>query len=1089
VTEELVTILFTDVEGSTALHVSKGDAEARSILARCEEVVRLQVQVAGGREIKALGDGLMVVFRSPLAAISCALEIQDALKDHRRRHPGQEARVGVGIHTGLATEEGGDLFGSAVNAAARIAAKAQGDEVLVSDVVRQLCSSASDVSFEPRGHMRLKGFPERWRVYRVLPRVQGIPAGESTPFVGREYERSALRELMKRAARGQGGLVLLGGEPGIGKTRLAHEAAAEARRPFRVFIGHCYEGQGELPYMPWVEILEQCAREVTPESLRQSLGDDAPELARLFPKLRHMFPDIPPPLELPLDQQRRYTFNSVREYITRTSRVRPQLFVLEDLHWADESTLHLLEHLAERLPQIPCLVVGTYRDAPIDVSPQLGEALSTLVRHRQAQLLTLTRHSAAETAAMLRSLSGHPPPPALTAAVYAETEGNAFFVEEVFRHLAESGKVFDSRGRFRSDLRIEELDVPANVRLVTGRRLDRLSEPTHGVLSVAAVIGRHFSFEVLENVVQLGAEALLDALDEAEEAQLIASESSDAQERYWFTHELIRHTLLTRLSAPRRRRHHLRIADALEQLHAGDLEFHAADIAHHLAEAGKAADHLRTAAIFTLAGDRALEAAAFDEALRFYQQALALLPPQEARRRTDVLFRLGKAQRSLCRWEDAMAAFEQALTALEALGDTDPVADVCWDFGSQLVWAYRPAEVVRVTERGLRVLGNAPSRDRARMLALSAVGLSAAGRFQDASARLDEAQRLARTFGDAELLGEIGGCEMLHHYFAMELEKSLERGRRSAEQLRRAGAAWYLADALSIVDTALTFSGRFDDSDDVEGELEPLAERLGHTAAGATLRRSRFAKFAAQAPDLGAFEKLSVAQLNAAQDMGNPGWLAYAHTSLGVVRFWTGDWDGARLSMEEARRLAIPGTLWFGIHHGFLIMVLAFLGRREEAWEILDEVRHALPQPHRTGMLGQWTLALLAAEAAGVLHDAELARRLYPLVVEALQTGTLLRQYDGRLIQTTAAITAAAAGQPDLAEEHFETALRQAEDLPHLMERPHVRHFYGRFLIDRDGRGDLARAGTFLQEAVAGYRAIGMPGHEAMARKLLARLG
>jgi tetratricopeptide (TPR) repeat protein len=841
--------------------------------------------------------------------------------------------------------------------------------------------------------------------------------------------------------------------------------------------------------MPWVEILEQAAREITPESLRHALGDDAPELARVFPQFRRMFPDIPAPLELPLDHQRRYTFNSVREYVTRVSDVRPQLLLLEDLHWADESTLLFLEHLAERLPRIPCLVVGTYRDAPIDVTPQLAEALSTLVRQRQAQLLSLTRHSAAETDAMLRSLSGHPPPPAVTAAVYTETEGNAFFVEEVFRHLAESGKVLDSRGRFRPDLRIEELDVPANVRLVTGRRLDRLSEQTRGVLSVAAVVGRHFTFEFLQAVVELGEEALLDALDEAEQARLIASESSGSEERYWFTHELIRHTLLTRLSAPRRRRHHLRVADALEQLHAGELELHAADIAHHLAEAGKAADPLRTAVIITLAGDRALEAAAFDEALHFYEQALALLPPQEARRRADLLLRLGKAQRSLCRWEDAMVAFEQALTALEALGETDPVADVCWDFGGQLAWAYRPAEVVRVTERGLRVLGNQPGPDRARMLALSAVGLSEAGQFDDASARLEEAQRLAEACGDAQLLGDIGGCELLHHYFAMQLQKSLERGRRAAEQLRRAGAAWDLADALSIVDTALISSGRFEDSDEVEGELEALAERLGHTAAAATLRRSRFAKSAAQAPDVGAFEKLSVAQLNAAQEMGNPGWLAYAHTSLGVFRFWGGDWDAARISMEEARRLATPGTLWFGIHHGFLIMLLAFLGRRDEASHVLDEVRTVLPQPHRKAMLGQWNLALLAAEAAGVLHDPGLARRLYPLVVEALRTGTLLRQYDGRLIQTTAAIAAAAADRYDLAEEHFETALRQAEDLPHLMERPHVRHFYGRFLIDRGGSGDLARAGTFLQEAVAGFRAIGMPRHEGMARKILARLG
>jgi hypothetical protein len=139
--------------------------------------------------------------------------------------------------------------------------------------------------------------------------------------------------------------------------------------------------------------------------------------------------------------------------------------------------------------------------------------------------------------------------------------------------------------------------------------------------------------------------------------------------------------------------------------------------------------------------------------------------------------------------------------------------------------------------------------------------------------------------------------------------------------------------------------------------------------------------------------------------------------------------------------------------------------------------------------MGAWCLASLAAEGVGVLGDVERARLLHPLVAEDLARGTVIRQYDGALLQRAAAMAAAAAALPDRAEEHFETALRQAQELPHLMERPAVRHFYARFLVDRGGTGDLARARYLLEEAVTGYRHIGMPRHETMAQQLLAACG
>jgi hypothetical protein len=191
--------------------------------------------------------------------------------------------------------------------------------------------------------------------------------------------------------------------------------------------------------------------------------------------------------------------------------------------------------------------------------------------------------------------------------------------------------------------------------------------------------------------------------------------------------------------------------------------------------------------------------------------------------------------------------------------------------------------------------------------------------------------------------------------------------------------------------------------------------------------------------------------------------------------------------MEEGVRRAVPG-FWFGLDHGYLFMLLAFSGESEAAHSLLSDVSDALPKPGVANTLGAWTLAILAAEGIGCLDDVDIAKRLYPMVVEALATGMVMRQYDGRLVQTAAGIAAAAAGRADEAEEHFEVALRQAEELPHRLERPHVRHFAGRFLARRAGRGDLTRARELLGEALSGYRDIGMPRHEAMARASLLTL-
>ena len=437
--------------------------------------------------------------------------------------------------------------------------------------------------------------------------------------------------------------------------------------------------------------------------------------------------------------------------------------MLEDLHWADKSTLLLLEFLAERLPTMACLIVGTYRDPPVDVPKHLMGTLSALVRRRLGRLMTLPRHSEPEVATMLLALSGRTPPSSIAAAIHAETEGNAFFVEEVFRHLEATGRLLDMHGSFRGDVRMDDLDVPANVLLVIGQRLDRLTEATRRVLTLGAVIGRRFDISLLGAAAGMDDEALIDALEEAERARLTIPETMATEEQHRFAHELIRHTILARLSPARLRRHHLQVADALERVYAGDVEPHAAQLAHHLWRAGPSADRLKTAHSLRLAGELSLNAAAFEEALRHFGNALAVVPPQHQRERVRLLLALAQAQRSLGRWEDAFSTSEEALPLLESLGDVDEVGELsCRDHGMHLNCSFRSADALAVANRGLSVIGNRSDRARARVLAIRALAYSTACDHAAATADLSEAAALAER-PDDRLLSNIGMIEVAHH--------------------------------------------------------------------------------------------------------------------------------------------------------------------------------------------------------------------------------------------------------------------------------------------------------------------------------------
>jgi class 3 adenylate cyclase/tetratricopeptide (TPR) repeat protein len=1081
-----VTILFTDVEGSTDLSTRVGDERVQELMRAQEDLVRREVQAHGGREVKSLGDGFMLAFPSPQAALDCAVAVQKVL-DARRADGSVEVRMG--LNTGEVTERGGDLFGATVNIAARVAAKARGGQILVSPVVRELVGGGDGIELVDRGLFWLKGIPERIRLFEVdwreglRPRHPAPTAGRSA-FVGREAEMADLRRLVEDAAGGRGGIVLLGGEPGVGKTRLAEEVAEEAaRHRMMSLVGHCDEMETGTPYLPIVEIIESASRQISGETFRQALGQDASEIARLTPEIRRLIPDLPPPIELPPEQARRFLFNSVWEFLDRASRLQPLLLILDDLHWADEATLQLVQHLAERIADAPVLVLGTYRDVELDTARPLARTLEELVRRRLVARISVKRLPVQEVRNMLEALARQEPPATLVDAVYAETEGNPFFVEEVYEHLSESGRLFDERGGFRSDLRIDELDVPESVRLAVGRRLERLSEETRRALAAAAVVGRRFRFDVLEAIEELDQDALVDALDEAERARLVGSAEEGLAPAFTFAHELIRQTLLSHLSLVRRQRLHAKAAAAIERIHSDRLEENAADLAHHLLRAGSSASTEDAAKYLLMAGKRALEAAAFEEALRHLENAVGLHDALDATGHADLLFNLGLAQRSVGRWEEAVTSWRRAVDELESLGDAEAAGRACWYAASHLGWAGRFDEALIMVGRGLAAVEGRVIPEHARLLSMGGLMFGSGGYYEAAHQMLDQGLDLAHRLGDNHVRGAVLSLKTLVLWEFMEDAEAVAAGLEAERLLTEAGDLFEVAQVLSFVQFSMLYQGRFDEAAAVRERGLPLAERFGHPAAYMTLLRGEALELWMRTGGLEDYEPMGRRDLELNQAADLP-WIAESYVFLGSTASYRGLRDEATELLEEAVRRETVGFS-VGWHRSALFHHLALYGERDRALAVLDDPDVVLPVPGQPATTGSWAMLAHGVEGLGQLGERDRAASLSPLVAWAIERGILMEPVRGRLMHSVAGISAAAGGRWEEADGHFEAARGQADRLGMRLEQLDLLRFRAMARLWRGNPEDQDEALGLLAGAEQRYESRGMPRHVELCREMM----
>ena len=495
-------------------------------------------------------------------------------------------------------------------------------------------------------------------------------------FVGREAELRTLRGQLAAAREGHGSLVLLSGEPGIGKTRLLELLAEEAAAcEMRVLWGRCFDGEGTPAFWPWTQLLRGYVRERGSAAVAEEMGEEAETIGALVWEVQHAADNaargaraaLRHDLTAEAGQARFHLFDAIATWLGKLAGGRPLLLLFDDLHWADAASLLLLRFIVHALPDAPLCLVGTYRSTEATEAEALSQLAADGARLPSALLLELHGLSEAETARLLAESAAGPLLPTAVHTVHSVTEGNPFFLHELMRALAADGQL----AAWLEGSRPHAPPLSAGVRAVIDRRLERLPTACVLTLAAAAVIGREFGLATLRRVADLAGAPHLALLEQAETAQVIAP-TPGYLGRYRFTHALIREALYARLGSAQRARLHQQVGQALASHYALDPEPHLAELAHHVVLAAPVGDALVAVQYARRAAERAVQQLAYEEGVRLYRlavEACDLTPEPDDRLRCDLLLALADAQICAGNLADAADTAKEAVTAARAIAD------------------------------------------------------------------------------------------------------------------------------------------------------------------------------------------------------------------------------------------------------------------------------------------------------------------------------------------------------------------------------------------------------------------------------------
>jgi DNA-binding SARP family transcriptional activator len=921
-------------------------------------------------------------------------------------------------------------------------------------------------------------------ILRQDPALDDVAEKESVPepsrgvFVGRERELAELVRSLEDVLAGRGGLVLLSGEPGIGKSRLTDELIGHARaRGASVVVGRCWEAGGAPAYWPWVQGLRAYVREAEPDALRAQLGAGAADLAQLLPELGELFPDLPEPSGLRSEGDRFRLFEAVSAFLRRATQARPLVLVLDDLHAADEPSLLLLRFVTREITDTRLLLICAFRDVDPTMRDPLVSALAELVRERRTTQITLGGLSQDDVAEYIELSTGVQPSPRLVEAVHTETEGNPLFVAEAVRLLDAEDQISDPDAHLR---------IPPGVRAVIDQRVGRLSERCRILLVPASVIGREFGLDALTRLSKVPRGELVDALDEAM-AEGILGDVPGSPGRLRFGHALIRDTLYDGLAPARRMQLHQDAAGALEAVHADDLGPHLTELAHHYFAAVPAGVADRAVEYARRAGDRAASQLAYEEAGRLYEMALSLVDEPAAR--CDLQLALGDTQARSGDSPASKQTFREAAQLAEESGLSERLARAALGYGGRIIWERHQDDhyLVPLLERAAAALGDDDSPLRVRLLARLAGGPLRSVRFPpERRFKLSrEALEMARRLGDPATLAYALDGYLPANESPESTVETLELSTELLEVAMQAGDKERVLEAHEHRHERFVELGKMEQALAELDAMTRLAEELRQPAQRWLVGVCR-ARLALHEGRLAEAEKL----IDGARDLGEDALSWNAAVAFRVQLYMLRREQGR---LEEARELVTRSAgeyphyeLWdCALAHG--AADLGLMAESKQRFEALaaDDFE-GLPFTQDAWLAGMGLLA----ETARSLDDVGRASVIYGLLVPyadrvalaypEIATGSVSR-YLGILATTTSRWTDA--------ERHFEDALAANEQIGARPWLARTQGDFARLLSARGERGDGERAVKLNRMALEGYRDLGMDTFAAEAARLGRSLG
>ncbi len=903
-----------------------------------------------------------------------------------------------------------------------------------------------------------------------------LPLASASPFVGRVAELERLRTLLP-SAEGEGRrVVLIGGEPGSGKSRLVREFAGEAASDGALVLYGACDAVVPTPYGPFVEVLDQLARAIEPDELRASLGPGGGELTRLLPDLESRVAGLPPAVDADPDTERHRLHTAVADLLTGVTRRRPALLVLEDGHWADVPTLLLLRHLARAGGNARVLLLATFRDTEADVPDQLSETLADLRRYDVVRL-RVAGLSGDEVSEFVRRAGGGELGPELREMAHSIrdlTDGNAFLVCELWRALVETGAVELADGEVRVMRSPAELASPESVREVVSQRLARLAPATADLLELAATAGAEFELDVVRRAAGVGERELLAALDEAVRSGMI--EESPAPGLAWhFTHELMRRALYDRLSSVRRAELHLQVGEALQATGSRSGRV-LADLAHHFASAAPFGDTERAVEYNVLAARAAMGALAFDEAAGRLRTTLELGIESPAER-AQLFLDLGTACHRGGKAVDALEAFRAAGDIARAQGDAQVLARAATGY-EEACWRPGMAEegAAELLEEAAALLPAEGSRLRVGLLAGLARALDFRGEHERGAVVRASAISMARELGDSAGLATV----LMRSYWSRgitSIESILDMLTEATELGEELGNTEIRSEAMAWRVPAFVALG---DLQSARAAIPLLRETAEKTAQPFMLH---------VAEHYGSAIALCDGRLVEAEELARRSheWSRLltgrdASGVYGIQMFSVRRELGRLAELAPLIRILAADARRDGPWQPGLVAMLAELGMEEEARRELARLVADGLDPFRESL---WLAALTyLTDACWELGDESVAALVYPELEPLGGTNVMI----GHLVSCYGAtdrylgMLAATLGESGAAQEHFERALQLNRRMGASTWVARTAYAYGRFLL-ADG-GDRAQAEALLGEAAALAEQIGMAGIVARVRSL-----